>query len=243
LRNLSIVVFLLCLFVTSPVIGDPSVGTSFYWQQGGTYSPYMLTVDAKINMQYYNSASSNGGAFWVDLLDGSLGPHYPNTPVANNVFSTWCVEKNVYFYLNTDYCVSIDPKAYSGGNSGFGGDPISNVTEFIYDKWLADYYAKTNAEQVALRDAIHYAEGELTSLVSGSRAEQIYNEAVSGVGTIGNANHTYALNLWGGWYQDSYGNWIATDVQTQLITVPVPAAVLLGLLGLGAAGLKLRKFA
>ncbi len=47
------------------------------------------------------------------------------------------------------------------------------------------------------------------------------------------------------WYLQNYGginDWYIDDIQALQI-VPVPAAVLLGILGLGVAGLKLRKFA
>jgi len=42
---------------------------------------------------------------------------------------------------------------------------------------------------------------------------------------------------------DKDGNWTDTDGSDSFIMVPVPGAVLLGLLGLGVVGLKLRKYA
>ena len=72
-----------------------------------------------------------------------------------------------------------------------------------------------------------------TALGSGSKALAWYNEAAGkGWTDIGNVR---VLNL--------YHNSIREDFQSQLYLVPVPGAVLLGFLGLSAAGLKLRKFA
>jgi hypothetical protein len=51
-----------------------------------------------------------------------------------------------------------------------------------------------------------------------------------------------ARATWNGSWSFSVGNYWA-PTRAELMAVPVPAAVLLGLLGLGAAGVKLRRFA
>ncbi|HON91266.1 MAG TPA: hypothetical protein PKZ07_06855 [Sedimentisphaerales bacterium] len=227
-------VFVVCAFSAAPLLAEPTVGQTFYWQdKGGNISDYQLTVVAQVTLTQI-SGSSNGGAFLVTVNQGTL-------PLGGG-FTTFCIEDEITFSPGTKYWVSVDSKAYSG-NSGYGlaGDPISNVTEYIYDSWRSGN--PNNWSQAAISQAIWYAEDEVAYSSLSNAAKAVYNAAVTaigGTGNIGNAGHTWALNLWSGW-KTVDGKLIAKDVQSHLITVPVPGAVLLGFLGLGYAGMKLRK--
>ena len=98
----------------------------------------------------------------------------------------------------------------------------------------------------AMQRAIWYLEGENLGISTGLSGTYINwaNDAVN----MGGSNDSW-YNLWGNtigdirvmnlWkYADYTGN-----AQDQLVRVPLPGAILLGVLGLGVAGLKLRKFA
>lgn len=148
-----------------------------------------------------------------------------------------------------------------GGNPLYGGvetenygDPLDPMTAYLYTQFatgqLSNYdfdnssnQRKSDAGQ--LQNAVWYIEEEIIGpLVSGSKAEDWYNEALeattlgidgeiwSGIGNV------RVLNLYGTYS----GGVVGTVHQDVLIYVPVPAAVILGLLGLGAAGIKLRKY-
>ena len=233
MRNLSIVVCLLCLFVAAPVMAD--LPGPFEWTNDG--KTIELTAVAEVKL---DGGLATNSAFGVDLMSGQLkGSIYESvSPIASDVFRTFCVEKSIYFYPGKTYWASIDPVAYSGNETGVDGDGISDLSEWIYDQYRAGNY--DDDDLTSVRDAIWWAEGE-----DGSK-NSIAQDAISALygpdpGNYGDAAHTYALNLWT--IVEQGDKWVATDVQSQLITVPVPAAVLLGLLGLGVAGVKLRKFA
>lgn len=223
-------ILVLCLFVTAPVLADLFGGGTFYWGD--------VKLDGVAQVKLGWGVATNA-AFGVTLVTRQLpGSIYASASPANTVlFRTFCVENNIYFTPGTTYWASIDPVAYSG-NVGPAGDPISNVTEYIYDRYLTAHPVPTDvATLTSIRDAIWWAEGE------GGSKNEIYDNALDAVKAMGDADHTYALNLWTIAWDSGDSRFEAIDVQTQLITmVPIPAAVLLGMLGLGAAGLKLRKF-
>lgn len=227
------VVFILIVFVfvatlTVPAMGFP--GGLFEWNDN------TLNAVAKVRL-YKIDGASNGGAFRVDLRSGSLTPSIYSEviPQQDNVFTTFCVESQIRFKPGNEYWASIDKNAYSGGNSP-AGDQISDVTEWIYDQWLSGN--PSGWGQYNISRAIWWAEGE------GGSNNDVYKAALKALygsegytGPLGSAQHTYALNLWNGFEQDpSTKIWSATDVQSQLITIPAPGAIVLGSIGVGLVG-------
>jgi hypothetical protein len=249
---------------------DPMTGGSFTFYRNGVALPGFST-NTQVKLTTI-SGSSVGGAFNVSLLKGSLaGSVYGSaTPVANNIFTTYCVERDVTFTPGTAYWATIDVKAYSGGLAGTGGDPISNVTEHIYGNWLngmADdatgwqnlgFTSKADmmAHQADVSQAIWWAEGENTGVknnIANLMLQALYGTTAKTPGQLSASQHVFALNLWSISRFDPAGSlpldWYATDVQTQLIKVgdfhpvPAPGAVMLGLVGFGLIGWIRRRFA
>lgn len=224
-----LIVSVLCAFVAAPAFGE-YLGT-FYWTPDQFLYPGAPTVQlnavAIVDMDYtsfgFTAPTSNGGPFWVQVVQGTL-----------NGFNTLCVESSVTQSLNDNYWASVDDVAYAG-RVGSAGDPISNRTEWIYDQYLSNHLkAYTGA---TISEAIWMGEGEATPNLGNA----VWNAAVLAIPDpqVGLATHTRVLNLW---TLEKVGDvYVATDVQSHLITVPVPAAVLLGFLGLGYAGMRLRK--
>jgi hypothetical protein len=176
------------------------------------------------------------------LVSGSLaGSIYEQGGPVSNLFTTFCVESIITLRPGVQYWASVDPKAYSGNK--IGGDAVSDVSEWIYDKWLAGN--PNTWTQFDISRAMWWAEEESDGVKNDVAKAALSALAYPLDTTHDNlrlSQHTWAMNLWDG-FDDATGRWEAHDRQSQLVTVPVPAAVLLGLLGLGAAGLRLRKFA
>jgi len=140
--------------------------------------------------------------------------------------------------------VTISTGAFEGGSGGSPGtnpDPLSPQSAYLYSLWLDNLIDHNTGNANDIQEAIWYFEGE------SSTSNNLVNQADAALATDGS----------GSWYE-TWGNTIGdirvmnlwTDVsctdgfaQDQFVRVPVPGAVLLGLLGLSAAGLKLRKFA
>jgi len=121
---------IICLFSAAPAMAS-FTGGAFQWQ-GNT-----LNAIAEVRL-YQITGASNGGAFRVDLVSGTLTPSIYSGVSAptNNVYTTFCVESRINFNPGVTYWASIDKAAYSGC-VGAAGDPISDVTEWIYDQWRA----------------------------------------------------------------------------------------------------------
>ncbi len=223
MRNLSIVVCLLCLFVAAPAIADMRVKL-----QDGQYG------------------NTGGGEFLITVLDEPIGI-YDKT--LNSQFMTFCLETNEYVSYNGEYYVTIDTAASLGGYLHPDPDPLSPESAYLYSLWLdgtdgVNSITHSLITANALQRAIWFLENEGTwgsSLgLSGTYIGWATSAAAPGGtwfttwgDTIGDIR---VMNLWTNVDHTGYA-------QDQLVRVPVPGAILLGMLGLGVAGLKLRRFA
>jgi len=163
--------------------------------------------------------NTNGGEFIAEVTGSSSIGIY-GTGVS---FSTFCVEGNEYLSANgsTTYYVTLSNSAIKGG-VGPGGDLLDAQSAEIYNYWL-DTLAHTAGNADDVQNAIWHEEGE------GGSSNYLNSIA-------GDASNVMVMNLWTSADHTGYA-------QDLLVRVPVPGAVLLGFLGLSAAGIKLRKFA
>lgn len=204
-------------------------GGQFRWYDGENYITLNAIAQTKLNTI---SGGTNGGPFKVSVQNGSL----PVWGTGADLFNTFCVEDSVTFNPGTWYWASVDTKAYSG-SVGLAGDPVSDVTEWIYDQYLAGN--PSSWSNMEIRNAIWYAENERDFATIPTpyfdAIGALYGGTDPGRFNLGDAQYTYALNLWGG-FTEKGNYWEATDVQTQLVQIPAPAAILLGGIGIALVG-------
>jgi len=179
-------------------------------------------------------------------------------------FQTFCLEYTETFETDHAYYVEISDRAKAGGNDDsespdLYGDPISRGTAFLYYQFatggLDDLYSGSNPgynytvgtgrinAAWNLQNAIWYLEdeedehgysvGSISSTLMDILTDELGSSESDWKAANAGAYPVRVMNLFnsGSAFQDT------------LVLVPVPGAVLLGFLGLGAAGLKLRKCA
>jgi len=162
------------------------------------------------------SSGTGGGPFSVSARNGFL----PRWGPGDDLFYTFCAESGITFTPGTWYWCTVDDRVYSG-SSGISGDPISDVTEWIFDRWTNGNPDGWSNEDVY--KSIWAAEEE----TGGDTSKDPYQDALTHFGysvpaDFGSAVHTMALNLWKNWTcveDEGECYWEATDVQSQLISV------------------------
>ena len=164
---------------------------------------------------YDGVGNTAGGEFLAEVLDDSIGIYDKG-----DFISTFCIETSEYLNIGGTYYVSLSHYAILGRQE-LPGDLLNDQSARIYNYWLdsLDHIA-ANADDV--QNALWHEEGE------GGSSNYLNSIAWD-------ASNVMVMNLWGDAAHTVYK-------QDLLVRVPVPAAVLIGMLGLAAAGLKLRKF-
>jgi hypothetical protein len=239
----SIISIALCL-ITAPAIAGPhgvgyNGGTALLGQFGG----YSTGPGGEFTI-YDNTANSLllSNASYADVAKG-VGGHAES-------FQSFCVERLEPVSLPSDLWVSTEnidgstpgSHAYNGGVPGVGDD-LDPMTAYLYTVFATgnltgyDYTlgAGREASSMALQNVIWHIE-EGTAGPANALEQMFYDAAFNAVSSggwsgIGSVRVIQMYNTLGDLKQD------------QLYYIPVPAAVLLGILGLGVAGLKLRKYA
>jgi len=215
----------ICALLAAPAFADTVqvYQTGYSSGSGGEFTavPTNWSWDP---LKYYDDSTSNQG--------GYVGS-----------FQTFCIETAEFFSTGTPYNVTFGSNAMYGQNYPTG-DPISRGTAWLYhefqnqtlDGYEWDDVAGRQASAGALQATIWWLEGEGSDPGAGN----IFRQAVVGkfgiAGAMANNNGAYPVLVMSLW---QLNGGVAQDM---LVCVPIPAAVLLGMLGLGAAGLKLRKF-
>ncbi|MCP4609494.1 MAG: hypothetical protein GY845_12340 [Planctomycetes bacterium] len=248
-RVVFISAMLVFVFAATPVLADFYTGTGNLNQTG--------TVGT------INYSSGNGGEFTISNSSLSISGYVAG--VTSEIkgyassFQTFCLEKSEYTASLIDIWVSttsIDELTGVVGSPGSGshavygskkyGDNLDPMTAYLYTQFatgaLTDYdYSNTgagrNISAGQLQKAIWFLEEEGVSLVAGSQADKWVIEAQSAGWTdIGNVR---VLNNWTPGYKDDP----RYRKQDQLYITPIPASVILGLIGISIVGVKLRKYA
>jgi hypothetical protein len=242
-----ILISIVCAFVAVPAFADSMqayINSSYQMGSGGEFTVQMTPLWSPDPRVYYSSTAP-------DTRD--VGTQDPS-------FQTFCVETTEYFSPGSQYDVGLSDAAIYNNLGSANSDPLSVGAAWLYRQFaqgtLNGYnystavipdsvpmtYRQVSAD--SLQKAIWYLEGE-----GGGVNNSFVTAAADQFGSLSAAqgdNYSagvrqipvMVMNLFASGHFGDY-NYRAQDM---LVVVPVPAAVLLGLLGLGAAGMKLRKF-
>jgi hypothetical protein len=199
-------------------------------------------ADMRINVQTSFAGrlgTTAGGEFLITVLGDPIGGYG-----VGSQFTTFCLETNEYLSNNHNYYVTLGDSAVNGGTGGGSPDPLSPQSAYLYSLWLDGGLAHTTTSANDLQKALWWLENETGGVNNG-----LVTQANTAVGVGGSWYNTWGadsigdirvMNLWQNKTNTGGYDGLAQDL---LVRVPVPGALLLGFLGLGAAGLRLRKFA
>ncbi len=180
----------------------------------------MLAVPALADMKvkiHNGVGNTTGGEFLAEVLDSPIGIYEQG-----DFISTFCLELIETVELDGEYWVTLSDRAVEGG-VGPAGDLLDDQSKRIYNYWL-DTLAHTETNANDVQNALWYQEEE-----GGS---QNYLNSIAG-----SAADVMVMNLW----TQAPGQGLAQDMLVRVAPVPVPGAVLLGVLGLGVASARLRR--
>ena len=229
-----------------------SYGGQIYWDRLGGYY------------------SGNGGEFTLRsdggpgllLSNGAYGATTSGLGGWGESFQTFCLEGGEYVYSGQSLDIVVNTtfiNEATGAVTGPGshailgsmayGDNLDARTAYLYTEFATgtlagyDYTLAGRATSAdALQRAIWYIEGEAGGVNNTFAALAL--DAV----TVGGSTDEWVgmgigdVRILNTWVPGHVGD-LNYARQDMLYLVPVPAAVLLGMLGLGVAGLKLRRFA
>lgn len=200
-----------------------------------------------------NWGTNAGGEFTAKVLSSSPVGIYQQ----DATFKTFCVEYDENVSNGGEYWVDISANAVYGGSNIPNPppypqfDPLDTKTAYLYATYAPAVASDADAND--LQYAIWYIEGEVTSLAGKAGAIALYNAAVDATetGSLIGVGSTDGIAIWSGlgnvrvmnlWSDPTVRTW-DTAKQSLLVLVPAPAAVGLGLLGLGLVGWVKRRMA
>ena len=202
----------------------------------------------------------NGGAFTAEVISGAIS--YDSVYIGpNSKFLTFCMELTETFKPGNTYYADSRDAAYSGGAGGASGIPLHDdldpVTAALYTQWLSTEDT-TDVDTASMYQlAIWMVEEEIewdnsqweqyntdTAIHVDYQQPKFDNTSILSLITpLGNPTSIGNVRVMTLWTSYSADPDTFTGNRQDMLVAPVPAAVLLGILGLGVAGIKLRKFA
>ena len=239
---------IVCAFMAVPAMADYSGGWVYYNRIGGYYSG---------NGGEFTLSTDGGPGLLLNLSAYAATTKNQTGSTATPSFQTFCVEATEYIaspmeimvsttFINEGTGAVTGPGSHAILGSLSFGDNLDSRTAYLYTKFAQGTLAGYNygvgraASADALQKAIWSIEGEAGGVISNSFVTLANTAVASGGEWYGKGiGDVRILNTWTPGHVDES----AYKLQDQLYLVPVPGAVLLGMLGLSVAGLKLRKYA
>lgn len=193
----------------------------------------IVGFDAKLTGGY-----GNGGAFNVQLAAEEIAvPTNLRFGSVNGNMTTFCVE-NVTFQTGNWYEASIDATILNGGGSN--PDTLTQTTRNLFAQYAMgtlDDYVGTNTDRNRALQWLFWNEqaSALTFVLSPNEATEVTTILSTYNVDNGYASMVQVLNLW-----DQPTTYVGDKQSHLVVVIPVPAAAVLGMIGLGA-GLWLRR--
>lgn len=192
-------------------------------------APALADMRASITHDFTGRfGTTSGGEFLMTVLEDPIGIYAKNAQ-----FRTFCVETDEYV-SNTNYYATINIYADKGGSGGPEPDPLDPKSAYLYSAWLDGTITNNNANADKVQNTIWAIEQETGYTADAPLLLQAQTAVAVGgswsnkwgLNSIGDIR---VLNLWTN--ADHTGN-----AQDELVRIPAPAAVLLGVVGLALVG-------
>jgi hypothetical protein len=264
MKRVIIFVILFIVFTSTPTFADIYGGTGSLYQTGGNYSSgnggEFTISSSSLSISAYTNATSgitgSANSFQTFCLEKT---EYTTNSIEIMVSETWTGGGT---NPQWDPSAPHSPASHAilGSNPTLGGDDLNPQTAYLYTLFatqsLTGYnYGNTSSRITSagdLQNAIWYIEGEPVSLSTQASAwvQQAVNATGLGIGSFTDQNP--GVDSWGltignvrvlNNYTSGYVGNLQYRKQDQLYLTPIPASVILGILGMGVVGIKLRKYA
>jgi hypothetical protein len=175
----------------------------------------------QVAMSYNSSGSFPYSPYQVTVVAGNWSSYGYQ---AGDTFDTFCLERYDTF-TNTKYWATVDevvkyPNTSSTVNTTTSA-ALNNITKKIYAAYLAGQYSSYSAN--AIQNEVWYQQG-----FGGSTNSGITGIANTFAGSDSSWKSVKVLNLWSN--ASAEGQY---DVQSHMILVPAPGAIVLASMGMG----------